>query len=216
MLWAVPVCSGQYRYCPGCPQVSFEKYGDGEFQGEYLDLLSNEFTKPVIRLRSSELTQIIGLEVESKKIVDILNGVGCEVTLLDNSELECIPPSYRPDISREIDLIEEIARIYGFDNIPADNSLYGGMIVEESDPQLYLQKFRESMSSLGFFQHYSNSLQNKMTASIFGDNSIAMLNPLNKDMAYLRTSLIPNLIKAAHLNIKNSQNYLSGAKNNII
>ena len=83
-----------------------EKYGDGEFQGEYLDLISNEFTKPVIRLRSSEVTQIIGLEVESKKIVDILRGVGCEVTLLDNSELECIPPSYRPDISREIDLIE--------------------------------------------------------------------------------------------------------------
>ncbi len=181
-----------------------EKYADGEFQGEYLDLISNEFTRPVIRLRLSEVTQIIGLEVKPKKIVDILKGVGCEVSSLDDSELECIPASYRPDISREIDLIEEIARIYGYDNIPADNSLYGDMVVEDSDPQSYLQKFRETMSSLGFFQHYSNSLQNKMTANIIGDNSIAMLNPLNKDMAYLRTSLIPNLIKAAHLNIKNS------------
>ena len=181
-----------------------EKYAGGEFQGEYLDLISNESTKLVIRLRSSAVTQIIGLEIEPKKIVNILTGIGCEVSLLDNSEFDCIPPSYRPDISREIDLIEEVARIYGYDNIPADNSLHGDMIVEDSDPQLYLQKFRESMSSLGFFQHYSNSLQNKTTANIFGDNSIAMLNPLNKDMAYLRTSLIPNLIKAAYLNIKNS------------
>ena len=181
-----------------------EEYADGKFSGEFLDLISKTPNKIVIRLRLSEVTQIIGLEIEAKKIVSILKGIGCDISILNNDEFDCKPPSYRPDIEREIDLIEEVARIYGYDNIPADTSLYGEMILEDSDPQLYLQKYREILSGLGFFQHFSNSLQNKTTANLFSANSIAMLNPLNKNMAYLRTSLFPNLIKAAHLNIKNA------------
>ena len=181
-----------------------EEYAGGKFSGDFLDLSSKKTNIKAIRLRLSEVTQIIGMEIETEKVLAVLKGIGCDVSILDNSEFDCIPPSYRPDIEREIDLIEEIARIFGYDNITVDNSLYGEMLIQESDPQFYLQKYRETLSGLGFFQHFSNSLQNKTTANLFSGNSIAMMNPLNKDMAYLRTSLLPNLVKAAHLNIKNS------------
>ena len=96
----------------------------------------------------------------------------------------------------------------GYDNIPTDDSLYGHFFIDETDPQYYLQHFRNKLSGLGFFQHYSNSLQDKTTSNLFSNNSISMLNPLSNKMAHLRTSLYPGLLKAAELNIKNSTNSL--------
>ena len=133
----------------------------------------------------------------------MLEGLGFTVEVLNDSEFDCIPPSYRPDIAREIDVVEELAIRKGgfYDNIPTDDSLYGHFFIDETDPQYYLQRFRDKLSGLGFFQHYSNSLQDKKTSNLFSNNSISMLNPLSNKMAFLRTSLYPPL-KAAELNIK--------------
>ena len=57
---------------------------------------------------------------------------------------DCLPPTFRPDISREIDVIEEIARIYGYDNIPVDNTLYGTYSFKQTDPHSWLESIRNS------------------------------------------------------------------------
>ena len=103
-----------------------------------------------------------------------------------------------------LDIIEEIARIYGYDNIPVDNSLYGIYTFHQTDFYSNLQHIRESLSGLGFYQIYSNSLQSENIANISKNNSVPMMNPLSKDMSFLRTSLLPGLLKAADFNIKNS------------
>ena len=64
------------------------------------------------------------------------------------------------------DVIEELARMKGYDNIPTDDFLYGHFFIDETDPQYYLQRFRDKLSGLGFFQHYSNSLQDKKTSNL--------------------------------------------------
>ena len=135
----------------------------------------------------------------------ILEGLGFSVTKNTN-DFDCIPPTFRPDVTREIDIIEEIARIYGYDNIPIDNTLFGTYSFKETDPQSYLQSIRNTFSGLGFHQIYSNSLQNKEIANLYKNNSVPMMNPLSNDMAFLRTSLIPGLVKAAEHNINNSSN----------
>jgi len=181
-----------------------EEYAGGSFDGEFLDLFPGNIEKSDIKVRSSEIEQILGLELGNEKTNNILEGLGFSVSTAEKGIFKCKAPSYRPDVEREIDIIEELARINGYDNIPVDNSLYGTFIIEETDPQLYLQNFRDKLSGLGFYQHYSNSLQDKSTANLFGQDSIPMMNPLSKNMAHLRTSLYPGLIKAAELNIKNS------------
>ena len=181
-----------------------EDYAGGLFDGEFLDLFPGDIEKSDIKVRSSEIEQILGLELGDEKITNILEGLGFSVSVSQKGIFKCKAPSYRPDVEREIDIIEELARINGYDNIPVDNSLYGTFIFEETDPQLYLQNFRDKLSGLGFYQHYSNSLQDKSTANLFGQDSIPMMNPLSKNMAHLRTSLYPGLLKAAELNIKNS------------
>ena len=181
-----------------------EEYAGGSFDGEFLDLFPGGIEKSDITVRSSEIEQILGLQLGDEKITNILEGLGFLVSVSQKGIFKCKAPSYRPDVEREIDIIEELARINGYDNIPVDNSLYGNFIIEETDPQLYLQNFRDKLSGLGFYQHYSNSLQDKSTANLFGQYSIPMMNPLSKNMAHLRTSLYPGLLKAAELNIKNS------------
>ena len=116
----------------------------------------------------------------------------------------CLIPTYRPDISREIDLIEEIARIYGFENIPPDYSLNGTFRFDNPDPEKILHDIRQTLVGLGFHQVYSNSLQSEKEAGLTNHEPVGMMNPLNKEMGFLRTSLIPGLIKAADMNIKNS------------
>ena len=185
-----------------------EKYAGGSFDGDFLDVNHTALNNDSITLRSSEIEQILGVSLEKDFIVEVLEGLGFNVKVSNDSEFDCIPPSYRPDIAREIDVIEELARMKGYDNIPTDDSLYGHFFIDETDPQYYLQRFRDKLSGLGFFQHYSNSLQDKKTSNLFSNKSIPMLNPLSNKMAFLRTSLYPGLLKAAELNIKNSTNSL--------
>ena len=185
-----------------------EKYAGGSFDGDFLDVNHTDLNNDSITLRSSEIEQILGVSLETDFIVEVLEGLGFTVKVSNDSEFDCIPPSYRPDVSREIDIIEELARMKGYDNIPTDDSLYGHFFIEETDPQYYLQRFRDKLSGLGFFQHYSNSLQDKKTSNLFSNKSIPMLNPLSNKMAFLRTSLYPGLLKAAELNINNSTNSL--------
>ena len=185
-----------------------EKYAGGSFDGDFLDFNQTTPNNDSITLRSSEIEQILGVSLEKDFIVEVLEGLGFNVKVSNDSDFDCIPPSYRPDIAREIDVIEELARMKGYDNIPTDDSLYGYFFIDETDPQYYLKSFRDKLSGLGFFQHYSNSLQDKKTSNLFSNNSISMLNPLSNKMAFLRTSLYPGLLKAAELNIKNSTNSL--------
>ena len=90
-----------------------------------------------------------------------------------------------------------------FNAIPSDENIYGTFKHQHPDPDNILNKIRDSLSSCGFHQIYSNSLQNKNESSMSGYNSIPMLNPLNKEMGFLRTSLLPGLLKAGDFNIKN-------------
>jgi len=185
-----------------------EKYAGGSFEGDFLDVNYTDPNNDSIILRLSEIDQMLGVSLEKDFIVEVLEGLGFTVKAKNDNEYDCVPPSYRPDVSREIDVIEELARMKGYDNIPIDDSLYGHFFINETDPQYYLQRFRDKLSGLGFFQHYSNSLQDKITSNLFSNNSISMLNPLSNKMAYLRTSLYPGLLRAAELNIKNSTNSL--------
>ena len=174
----------------------------GELVSDIVDKYPNIITSKTVSLRRSEIDLVLGYHFNDKIINQILEKLEFKYNFKDNT-WECIIPTFRPDIEREIDIIEEIARIAGFNTIPSDENIYGTFKYQHPDPDNILNKIRDSLSSNGFHQIYSNSLQSKNESSMLGYNSIPMLNPLNIEMGFLRTSLLPGLLKACHFNIKN-------------
>lgn len=180
-----------------------EELTGGELVSEAIDIYPEKFLKEKVMMRKTELELVLGMQIEDKSVEEILNALGID-NVPNTNGWSCLVPTYRPDITREIDLIEEVARIYGYDNIPPDYSLSGNYRFEDPDPEKHLSIIRQTLIGCGFHQVYSNSLQSEDEAKLSGNDSVRMMNPLNIDMGFLRTSLIPGLMKAADLNIKHS------------
>ena len=85
----------------------------------------------------------------------------------------------------------------------SDENIYGEYRYEQPDPEAKIEPIRSTLAGFGFHQVYSNSLQNEVVSGLSGKTSVKMMNPLNREMAYLRTTLLPGLMKAADFNIKN-------------
>ena len=177
----------------------------GELVSDAIDVYVEKINKQKIAMRKEKLELVLGITIENKTISRIFDGLGIQNDFKENN-WTCLVPTYRPDITREIDLIEEVARIYGFENIPPDYSLNGSFRFDNPDPEKFLHYMRQTLVGLGFHQVYSNSLQSEKEAGLTNNKPVGMMNPLNKEMGFLRTSLIPGLIKAADMNIKNSNN----------
>ena len=180
-----------------------EEITGGILVSDPIDIYPERIVNKNVVMRNSELELILGISIKNETISGILNGLGIN-NVLDKDQWTCSIPTYRPDITREIDLIEEVARIHGFENIPSDHSLKGAFRFEDPDPEKFLSDIRQTLVGCGFHQVYSNSLQSEHDAHLSENEPVKMMNPLNKDMAYLRTSLIPGLMKAADLNVKHS------------
>ncbi len=172
----------------------------GEIADGVIDEYPNEIESKEIGLRFNRIKRILGYDISKEKVLIILNGLGLKINSETEEYVNVSVPTFRPDIEREIDLIEEIARIYGYDNIPTISkiNITLGHKVDESN---FVNKFRDAAISLGLFEMINNPLQSESLASLIG-NKIALQNPQSIDMAYLRTSLIPGALQVISSNIK--------------
>ncbi len=173
----------------------------GEILSGVLDIYPEPIEPREIRLRFARVDRILGYKIEKDAVSEILEKLGMNITLSSDEELRVSVPTFRPDIEREIDLIEEIARIHGYDNIPtvAKISITLG---EKKDESAFTDRVKETAVELGFHEMINNPLQNEKTASLTG-NPVKVLNPQSADMSYLRTSLLTGALQtvAANLNV---------------
>lgn len=153
---------------------------------------------PTIRLRESKVKSVLGIEVPWERSLDILVRLGCKVDPLENSEeAGIIAPSYRADLTREVDLIEEIARIHGYDQIPEDAPV--PLVSSAKRPKdMVMQTVRTVACAAGFNETLTPSLIAKSSASIISPwtdaEPLATLVPLLEGANQLRRSLVPSLI----------------------
>ncbi|HUX93146.1 MAG TPA: hypothetical protein VMV36_05005, partial [Ignavibacteriaceae bacterium] len=173
----------------------------------FIDVYPNKIEKKLADLRFSRLEKILGYIIEREAVYAILSKLGFEINYQSDEKLTCAIPTFRPDIEREIDLIEEIARINGYENIPTVSKI-NILLGEKKDESKFTDEIREIATSLGFFEMINNPLQSEKTASLIG-NKISVLNPQSADMAYLRTSLIPGALSVVSKNINVGEKDLS-------
>lgn len=161
--------------------------------------------KRTIEYDPAYTTQLIGIEVDEKRQVEILESLGFEVSGKAPA-LKVQPPSWRGDVFGKADITEEIARIVGFDDIPSE-SVHGAVVPQAAETVLgsAMRKARSALSSRGLNECVTWSFLGEDQARAFGANdnlvtSTRLQNPISSEMDVMRPSILPNLIAAAERN----------------
>ena len=156
----------------------------------------------VIDIRLDWLYQFLGIEIEPKKIFLILKSLEFKVIKSTPVALRIMPPPQRSDISTPEDIAEEIIRIYGYNRIASRLPI---LVPPErtNEEDAVREKIKDIMTSLGFSETYNYSfVSEKETATASNFSALQLLNPINDAFGYLRTSLVPRLMKNAEDNFR--------------
>jgi phenylalanyl-tRNA synthetase beta chain len=183
-----------------------QKYGGNNVKMVvYADIYPKKIKPWNVRLDENYVKNLLGENIPSAKMKNILENLGIDVKMQKNI-LNCEIPTRRLDLKTQEDLIEEIARIYGYENIPAKPP-----VVELTSPSINKQrifedKLRDAMIALGFsemmnYSFYSADDIEKCNLKMEAHFEVA--NPMNPDQQYMRWSLAPNILKNVALNLKN-------------
>ena len=175
----------------------------GEWIPDIMDTYPEKIETNEIVLNKKLINEIAGVNIPNDFVVKTLSSLGCRI--YEKDDLTCSPPSWRPDLTRDIDLAEEVIRVYGYDNIKSSNNYTSIMNFDDFDPHHNLDKINTSLIGLGFYQVFNNSLQTKEEAYFYSGNKdlIEMKNPLSDKMTHLRYSLIHGLMQNIEHNFNN-------------
>lgn len=156
-----------------------------------------------IRFATVRMKTLAGLEITSEKITQILKNLGCRVELESQGVLLVSPPSWRPDLTGEHDLVEEVARVHGYDAIPTVSLPRQPMPKPVLTPEQRRQAFvRRTLAARGMIEAVTWSFLSSAQASLFGGGAkeIHLANPISADLDCMRPSVLPNLLAAAGRN----------------
>jgi phenylalanyl-tRNA synthetase beta chain len=170
--------------------------GGGELIGDVIDVVSNKLDQAPIILRLSEVHRILGGNLKTVEIFRILKklGFGLIPEGQGGIEFDVQTPSWRLDVEREIDLIEEIARLHGYDKFENTSPSYRGAVVES--PNAAMDKaLRERALALGYNEAVSLSFISHEDAEKFSASAVLELeNPLSEEASVMRTTMAPGML----------------------
>ncbi|OGC90819.1 MAG: phenylalanine--tRNA ligase subunit beta [candidate division Zixibacteria bacterium RBG_16_53_22] len=154
-----------------------------------------------IELRPSRVEQLLGVKIEDNEIARILSDLHISYTL--DANFVVIQPSFRPDLTREVDLIEEIARIHGFDGIPASFRPGGSLVTPETKYQRIREKTRDYLVGAGLMEIFPVTLGDIRLSSKLGqlESSVRLMNPLSEEMAVVRPDLFLTMFPVIRRNL---------------
>lgn len=179
-----------------------QEVAGGTLADEIIDIHPVKTEKRTLTLRKSYVNRLLGTDLTERQIVDILEGLELETIEISPDSITYAIPTFRPDLEREVDLIEEVGRLFDYNNIEApSHGIY--VSTETFSPwELLMEKIRTIGVELGYKEIYTNSLISEKEASHFGaaDSMVNTLNPLTADMTTLRPSLLHGLLKATAYN----------------
>lgn len=171
----------------------------GRLAGDIIEHYPNKIEDHYVILRFSKIDQILGMKIHRDKIKEILKSLDIKVLNEITNGVEISVPAYRADVTREIDVIEEILRIYGYNKVDAPNKIAFTPIKLYLDNQEALENsWARTLQSNGFYEVMNNSLTAEKNVT---PEAVKLLNPLSGDLAFMRTSLLQGLLENTIYNI---------------
>jgi len=167
-----------------------------------IDRYSSPIIRSEITVRFERIFYLLGIRIDPVWIHRLFQKLGAQIISVDSEKIVLISPSFRPDLTREVDYIEEVVRVYGISNVPSARRLQIQPIVDVQTQYDLVEKLRATVCSYGYDELFNNSLvcERWTTFGINPAQPVKLKNPLSQEMAYLRNSLIPGMIAAAKRN----------------
>ena len=192
-----------------CAQL-IKDYATGDIIGGLIDIYPDPVSSWTVKLRPERANKIIGVDIKRERMEEILNSLQLKILGVegeDRKEIRVEIPTFRTDLRKEIDLIEEIARMYSFDNIPAVlpvHSQKGGL----SRNQIIIKNIKKAIISQGFYEVFNLSFDHPRSFDLLCldekdelRNFIRLQNPITKEHTIMRTTLITGLLNSIKTNL---------------
>ena len=173
---------------------------DGEIICDIIDEYPSKIEEKNIVLNFEKINSLIGYEIDKLKIKSILNFLDFKINNVTDISVGIEIPKYRHDVNRECDVVEEILRIHGYNNIPNDETLKFSLSTINNDNNKFQNLISNYLSSISFNEIMNNSLvQNEPDSS--SSEIVKLKNSISNDISIMRTNLLDGFLKAISYNI---------------
>ena len=191
------------RYAMDRAVALWEGMGEARVVPGFADAYPGAREPAEITLRYASVKRALGVELARDRIRAIIESLGIELKRSSDRDLVVSPPSYRFDLTREADIVEELARVHGYDNIPA--TLPAVKMGVQGDPLLrWLRKTRSLLTAEGLSEvvtlPFCSAAMNRTFPGLWGDDGhpVRVTNPLRQETDEMRLSLLPGLVENLH------------------
>ena len=158
---------------------------------------------PTIRLRSARIKRVLGITIEDPQVVEHLTRL--DLTVIDTTDgWDVTVPSFRFDLAIEADLIEELGRLYGYDNLPETRPQGTVLSTDISEETTAVKRLQNLLVDRGYQEAITYSFvapEFQQHLAVEGQTEIALANPISADLSVMRTSLWPGLVQAVAYNL---------------
>ena len=189
-----------------------EEYAEGKLASDISDFYPVKLEDFQVFLSYENAYRLIGQEIPKETIKNILASLEIKINSETEGGLGLTIPSYRTDVQREADIIEEILRVYGYNNIEFSHKLNTSISFDSNKETKIENVVAEQLSALGFNETMANSLTKadytKLSDNINEEANVAMLNPLSNDLGVLRQSLLFSGLESVSYNLNRKNNAL--------
>ncbi|MYH39914.1 MAG: phenylalanine--tRNA ligase subunit beta [Candidatus Dadabacteria bacterium] len=167
-----------------------------------IDVYPDPVSPREISLSVDRVCDLVGISTDSHEIAGLLEGLEFEVLSLSDDALLLRVPTFRVDIEREVDIVEEVARLLGYDNIPSVLPEVPMVAKKPNVITVMEKRLRDIFVSYGFLEAINYSFESPELLRTFGfEESIHIMNPISRELSEMRMSLLPSLVKNVRLNL---------------
>lgn len=170
--------------------ILIQELAGGRISSEISDIYPVKANPFPVEILFKNVSRLIGKIIPADEIRTTLSGLGIKIISEDSQGMKLEVPAYKVDVTREVDIIEEVLRIHGYDNVEIPSQIRASLNTTiKPDKEVLQNQIAELLSANGFFEILSNSLT-KLSYSAEPDRAVRILNPLSTDLDVMRQSLL--------------------------
>ncbi|MBN1130640.1 MAG: phenylalanine--tRNA ligase subunit beta [Chitinispirillaceae bacterium] len=180
-----------------------QQLGNGRVASGRIDVYPQPLTPRAVTIRPARTGKVLGHPFSAARVIDFLASIGIACARESDDDITCIIPLFRHDLVLEEDLIEEVGRLFGYDAIPAAVHAPVALNNQSRDGEFATDRLRHALAFAGFCEIVTNSMSSKKNRELLTPSIIpvTLLNPLNPEMAEMRTTLAGSMLEVLRHNL---------------